>query len=74
MSKSLGNSLQVMEILKQVRGIELRWYLGGAHYRSMLEFSFEALEESAVNFRRIEGFLARAGEILGAEIKPKISV
>jgi cysteinyl-tRNA synthetase len=73
MSKSLGNSLQVMEILKQVRGIELRWYLGGAHYRSMLEFSFEALEESAVNFRRIEGFLARAGEILGAEIKPKIS-
>ncbi len=74
MSKSLGNSLQVMEILKQVRGIELRWYLGGAHYRSMLEFSFEALEESAVNFRRIEGFLARAGEILGAEIEPKISV
>jgi cysteinyl-tRNA synthetase len=74
MSKSLGNSLQVMEILKQVRGIELRWYLGGAHYRSMLEFSFEALEESAVNFRRIEGFLTRAGEILGAEIKPKISV
>ena len=74
MSKSLGNSLQVMEILKQVRGIELRWYLGGAHYRSMLEFSFEALEESAVNFRRIEGFLTRAGEILGAEIEPKISV
>ena len=74
MSKSLGNSLQVMEILKQVRGIELRWYLGGAHYRSMLEFSFEALEESAVNFRRIEGFLVRAGEILGAEIEPKISV
>ena len=73
MSKSLGNSLQVMEILKEFRGIELRWYLGSAHYRSMLEFSFEALEESAVNFRRIEGFLARAGEILGAEIEPKIS-
>jgi len=65
MSKSLGNSLQVHEILKQVRGIELRWYLGSAHYRSMLEFSFEALEEAAVNFRRIEGFLKRATEILG---------
>ena len=48
MSKSLGNSLQVHEILKKVRGIELRWYLGSAHYRSMLEFSFEALEESAL--------------------------
>jgi cysteinyl-tRNA synthetase len=67
MSKSLGNSLQVNEILKSVRGIELRWYLGGAHYRSMLEYSPEALEESATNFRRIESFLKRAKEIIGEE-------
>ena len=73
MSKSLGNSLQVMEILKKVRGIELRWYLGSAHYRSMLEFSFEALEESSVNFRRIEGFLQRATEVLKSEFEPIIS-
>jgi len=73
MSKSLGNSLQVAEILKQVRGIELRWYLGSAHYRSMLEFSFEALEEAAVNFRRIEGFLKRSSEILGKKAEPVIS-
>ena len=64
MSKSLGNSLQVQEIIKKVRGIELRWYLGSAHYRSMLEFSFEALEESAVAFRRIEAFLERAIGVL----------
>jgi cysteinyl-tRNA synthetase len=73
MSKSLGNSLQVQELLKRVRGIELRWYLGSAHYRSMLEFSFEALEESAVNFRRIEGFLTRSKELLGYEADPVIS-
>ena len=73
MSKSLGNSLQVMEILKKVRGIELRWYLGSAHYRSMLEFSFEALEESSVNFRRVESFLQRAQEILKSEIEPIFS-
>ncbi len=73
MSKSLGNSLQVHEILKQVRGIELRWYLGSAHYRSMLEFSFAALEEAAVNFRRIEGFLKRASELLGEEPQGVIS-
>jgi len=65
MSKSLGNSLQVVEILKKVRGIELRWYLGSAHYRSMLEFSFEALEESATAFRRIEAFLSRTESVLG---------
>ncbi len=66
MSKSLGNSLQVMEVLKRVRGIELRWYLGSAHYRSMLEFSFEALEESATAFKRVESFLQRAKELIGA--------
>jgi cysteinyl-tRNA synthetase len=65
MSKSLGNSLQVMEVIKRVRGIELRWYLGSAHYRSMLEFSFEALDESATAFRRIENFLKRSQEVVG---------
>ena len=73
MSKSLGNSLQVKELLKKVRGIELRWYLGSAHYRSMLEFSFEALEESAIAFRRIEAFLSRATELLKKEPEAKFS-
>ena len=65
MSKSLGNTMQVKELVKQVRGIELRFYLGGAHYRSMLEFSPEALQEAATNFQRIENFLIRAKEIVG---------
>ena len=73
MSKSLGNSLQVHELLKSVRGIELRWYLGSAHYRSMLEFSHEALAESATAFRRIESFLTRSVEILGAQPTPVLS-
>ena len=72
MSKSLGNTLQIQELTKSVRGIELRWYLGSAHYRSMLEFSHEALEESAVGFRRVEGFLTRAAEVLGATPEKKI--
>ena len=73
MSKSLGNSLQVLELLKNVRGIELRWYLGSAHYRSMLEFSHEALAESAIAFGRIESFLNRSVEILGVTPTPVIS-
>jgi len=73
MSKSLGNTLQVKELLKSVRGIELRWYLGSAHYRSMLEFSPDALQESATAFRRIEGFLNNAQSILGKEIEPSLS-
>ena len=59
MSKSLGNSLVIPEVLKRVRGIELRFYMVGAHYRSHVEFSHQALEEAAVGWRRIENFLDR---------------
>lgn len=62
MSKSLGNSLLVPEVLKRVRGIELRFYIVAAHYRSHVEFSFEALDVAAAGFRRIEGFLDRAAD------------
>ncbi|MEU4455371.1 cysteine--tRNA ligase [Nocardioides sp. NPDC023903] len=66
MAKSLGNALVVPEVLKKVRGIELRYYLVAAHYRSHVEFSFEALEEAAAGFQRIEGFLERAASVIGA--------
>jgi cysteinyl-tRNA synthetase len=62
MSKSLGNSLLIPAVLQRVRGIELRFSMVSAHYRSQVEFSFEALDEAAAAFRRIEGFLDRAGE------------
>jgi cysteinyl-tRNA synthetase len=67
MSKSLGNSLLIPEVLKRVRGIELRFYMVSAHYRSHVEFSFEALDEAAQGFRRIESFLDRAGAPSSAE-------
>lgn len=63
MSKSLGNSLTIPAVLQSYRGIELRFYIVAAHYRSHVEFSFEALDEAAVGFRRIESFLERAGDI-----------
>jgi cysteinyl-tRNA synthetase len=61
MSKSLGNSLLIPSVLERVRGIELRYYMVAAHYRSHVEFSFEALDDAAKSFRRIEAFLDRAG-------------
>jgi cysteinyl-tRNA synthetase len=75
MSKSLGNSLLVTEVIKRVRPIELRWYLASAHYRSNLEFSDAALSESAVAFSRIENFVRRATDLVGnvelpAQINP----
>ncbi|KAB2812103.1 cysteine--tRNA ligase [Pimelobacter simplex] len=61
MSKSLGNTLSIPAILERYRGAELRFYVVAAHYRSHVEFSFDALDEAAVGYRRIEAFLDRAG-------------
>ena len=68
MGKSLGNALRVDEILKATRGVELRWYLNSAHYRSMIEFSPEALAEAATGYRRVENFIKRAEEVIGESI------
>ena len=61
MSKSLGNVLSIDNMLESVRPVELRYYLGSAHYRSVLEYSPEALQEAAAGYRRIEDFVHRAG-------------
>ncbi len=60
MSKSLGNSLFAHDLLEAARPIVLRYFLGSAHYRSVLEFSESSLSEAAAAFERIEGFLERA--------------
>jgi cysteinyl-tRNA synthetase len=65
MSKSLGNSLLVTDVLQRVRPAELRYYLVQAHYRSLLGFSEDALEEAVAAFRRIERFVLRASEMPG---------
>jgi cysteinyl-tRNA synthetase len=65
MSKSLGNSLVVSSVLERVRAIDLRFYMVAAHYRSHVEFSYQALEEAAAGFARIESFLQRATAVVG---------
>ncbi|MEZ2190639.1 cysteine--tRNA ligase [Corynebacterium sp. CCM 9204] len=63
MSKSLGNVLSVPHVLTLVRPVELRYYLGSAHYRSMLEYSESTLSDAATGYRRIEAFLDRVGPV-----------
>jgi cysteinyl-tRNA synthetase len=68
MSKSLGNTLQVGEIVKRWRPVEVRYYLGASHYRSTVEFSEAALDEAAAAYRRIENFVANAGAVIEGEV------
>ncbi len=69
MSKSLGNSVLVSEMVKHWRPLVLRYYLGTPHYRSTIEYSEESLREADAAFGRIEGFLQRGTELVG-EVAP----
>ncbi|NBE95843.1 cysteine--tRNA ligase [Nonomuraea sp. KC401] len=64
MSKSLGNSLLIPEMVQKVRPVELRYYLAAPHYRSSIDYSEEALQEAAAAYQRIEGFVTRAAEVI----------
>ena len=65
MSKSLGNTLSVPATLSRVRAVELRYYLVAAHYRSAIEYSDGALDESVAAYQRIESFVHRVRERCG---------
>jgi cysteinyl-tRNA synthetase len=65
MSKSLGNSLVVSDVLHQVRPVVLRYFLGAPHYRSMLDWSEAGLAEADAAYSRLAGFVERATEVVG---------
>lgn len=66
MSKSLGNVLSMPAMLQRIRPAELRYYLGSAHYRSMLEFSETALQDAVKAYVGVEDFLHRVRTRVGA--------
>ena len=68
MSKSLGNFFTIREVLKQFLPETLRFLLLSVHYRSPLDFSFDALEEAEKAQKRIYSALAQvAAELARAK-------
>ncbi len=65
MSKSLGNSLLVSEVLKGHDAAALRLALVSVHYRSMLEYTDTTMSDAEATWARLEGFVKRATEIVG---------
>ncbi len=63
MSKSLGNSIFAADLIAAADPAVVRYYLGSAHYRSVLDYHDGVLEEAATAFGRIQNFLARAERI-----------
>ncbi len=65
MSKSLGNVVSIPALVAQYRPQELRYHLVAPHYRSTIEFSQAALDESVRAYQRIESFVHRVGARVG---------
>ena len=65
MSKSLGNSIFAADLLASARPIVVRYYLGSAHYRSVLDYHEGVLDEAESAMSRIETFIEKAIRRLG---------
>jgi cysteinyl-tRNA synthetase len=64
MSKSAGNSILVSDVLTDSNALALRYYLGSAHYRSVLDYNEGVIQEAEAAIERIASFLERAGRKL----------
>ena len=64
MSKSIGNTISPAQMLQMARPLVVRYYLGSAHYRSVLDYRPSSLQEAATAIERIEAFLAAAQDVL----------
>jgi cysteinyl-tRNA synthetase len=64
MSKSLGNSILVSDVLTDANALALRYYLGSAQYRSVLDYNEGVLAEAESALERIRTFLDRAARAL----------
>lgn len=66
MSKSLGNGALVSEVVERYPARAVRFYLAQPHYRSAIEFSDTSLDEATAALARVDSFVDRAVEAVGA--------
>lgn len=61
MSKSIGNTVSPRQMLTEARPLAVRYYLGQAHYRSVLDYRPTSLREATAAVERVEAVLLAAG-------------
>ena len=64
MSKSLGNVLNIRDILKEVHPEALRLFLLSSHYRSPLDYNDTSIREASVGLERLYSALASLEELI----------
>lgn len=71
MSKSLGNFITIEELLKEYDPQVFRYFVLSTHYRSPIDFSDEALQQSQNSLKRIHKLTETIDELLEIEIDEK---
>ena len=69
MSKSLGNFLTIREVTEKVHPEVLRMFLLSSHYRSAMNFTWDAIEETKKHLDRLYRFARDGGKEMGDEQK-----
>ena len=78
MSKSIGNTVSPAQMLAEASPRVVRYYLGQAHYRSVLDYRPTSLQEAAAAVERIDTFIGKAQAKLygngqrGVAVAPKL--
>jgi cysteinyl-tRNA synthetase len=71
MSKSLGNGINVSQLLERYRAEAIRYFVLSAHYRNPLNFSEETMEQATHAIERIETCYANVKHRLGSVGEPE---
>lgn len=66
MSKSLGNVLNIREILSKVHPEALRLFLLSSHYRSPLDYNENSIRESSAGLERLYAAMGALSDLIGA--------
>lgn len=77
MSKSIGNTVSPAEMLQLASPRVVRYYLGQAHYRSILDYRPTSLQEAAAAVERIDGFIHKASAKVGtgaSDVSPQANM
>jgi cysteinyl-tRNA synthetase len=67
MSKSLGNVLNIREILKTAHPENLRIFLLSSHYRSPLDYNDTSIGEALAGLERLYSALANLDKLIGSQ-------
>ncbi len=71
MSKSLGNFISLMDMLKDHSGVFLRYYLISSYYQRPINFSMDKMDQAFLSLKKIQRFYQNLDKYSATKVKSK---